>query len=128
MRASSPLAISDATEPTTRLRGARATLGLLLDERGPERFGELVSSLGDGAIIDSRVLLAHRLGSDESGWPSPADRFASDLLRADHVKDPWLKSLTQSANGATPILLGGHSLVGPGIPLILGRQREPTKA
>src|SRR6187397_1516817 len=48
MRASSPLAISDATEPTTRLRGARATLGLLLDERGSERFGELVSSLGDG--------------------------------------------------------------------------------
>ena len=119
MRASSPLAIGADPEPSTRLRGARATLGLLLDDRGPERLNEVVSSLGDGAILDSRVLLAHRLGSDESGWPSPADRFASDLLRADHVKDAWLKALTESAGGSVPMLLGGHSLVGPGIPLVL---------
>ena len=123
MRASTPLAIGSDSATTTRLRGARATLGLLLDERGPEKFGEIVSTLADGAIVDSRVLLAHRLGAEESGWPSPADRFASDLLRADHVKDPWLKALTQSATGATPILLGGHSLVGPGIPLVL---RQPS--
>ncbi|HEX5038504.1 MAG TPA: hypothetical protein VFW95_00030, partial [Candidatus Limnocylindria bacterium] len=90
-----------------------------LDERGPERLSEIVASLGDGAILDSRVLLAHRLGTDESGWPSAADRFASDLLRADHVKDAWLKALTQSANGPLPILMGGHSLVGPGLPLVL---------
>ena len=128
MRASSPLAIGSGPRAGTRLRGARATLGLLMDDRGPERFNEVVSSLGDGAIVDSRVLLAHRLGTDESGWPSPADRFASDLLRADHVKDPWLKALTQSAGGATPILLGGHSLVGPGLPLILGRTRKRPEA
>jgi hypothetical protein len=37
------------------------------------------------------------------------------------VKDPWLKALTASASGAIPILMGGHSLVGPGIPLFLGK-------
>ena len=99
----------------------RATLGPPLDERGPGALAEIVSSLGDGAIIDSRVLLAHRLGGDESGWPSPIDRFASDLLMSDHASDPWLKASTESAKGATPILLGGHSLVGPGIPLVVGR-------
>jgi hypothetical protein len=119
MRASSPLAIGGDTHKPTRLRGPRATLGLLLDERGPARFAEIIKSLGDGAIVDSRVLLAHRLGGDEDGWPSPADRFASDLLRADHVKDAWLKALTQSASGSVPIVLGGHSLVGPGIALVL---------
>ena len=65
-----------------------ATLGLLLDERGPAAFGDLVSELADGAIVDSRVLLAHRLGADEAAWPSDADRFASDLHRAAEIHDP----------------------------------------
>jgi CTP:molybdopterin cytidylyltransferase MocA len=121
MRASSPLAIGSEPEPRTKLRGARATLGLLLDDRGPERFGEILASLADGAIIDSRVLLAHRLGTNESGWPSPEDRFASDLQRPGEINDPWLKALTQSAaESQFPILLGGHSLVGPGVRLVLG--------
>ena len=30
-----------------------------------------------------RVLLAHRLGPDETAWPAPEDRFASDLLLPD---------------------------------------------
>jgi hypothetical protein len=65
--------------------------------------------------------MAHRFGPDEDSWPAQADRYASDLLRADHVKDPWLKALTESASGAVPIILGAHSLVGPGIPLVLKR-------
>ena len=28
------------------------------------------------------------------GWPPPEDRFASDLLLADRVRDPWLRELT----------------------------------
>jgi len=50
-----------------------------------------------------------------------ADRFASDLHRPAEVNDQWLRELTATAAGASqPILLGGHSLVGPGIPLLLG--------
>jgi len=80
----------------------------------------LVAKLADAALIDSRVLLAARLGGDESGWPPPADRFASDLHDHAAVSDPWLHALTQSAGQANqPILLGGHSLVGPGVAIVL---------
>jgi hypothetical protein len=83
---------------------------------------DIVRALGDGAIVDSRVLLAQRFGVDESTWPSAADRFASDLHRAGDIENEWLKGLTEAAaNSDQPILLGGHSLVGPGIPLIIGR-------
>ena len=62
-------------------RPARATLGRLLDVRGPEALASVVGELADGAILDSRVLLADRLGRDEGGWPAPEDRYATDLLR-----------------------------------------------
>ena len=102
-------------------RPSRSTLGLVLDDRGPEAFGGVLAELGDAAIVDTRVLLAHRLGADESRWPPAEDRFASDLLLADDVGDPWLRALTASARDSTiPILLGGHTLVGPGVRLILG--------
>jgi len=120
LRASSPLAIGGNNRGDDH-GGPRATLGLLLDERGPEALAAVVADLADGAVIDSRVLLAHRLGADESRWPSPADRYASDLHQVDGIEDPWLKVLTQSAVASgMPILFGGHSLVGPGIPLLLG--------
>jgi len=120
MRASSPLAIGGKKQ-TASERAPVATLGLMLDKDGPGALAETVAKVADGAIIDSRVLLAHRLGADESAWPSPADRFASDLHRPADVKDEWLKALTASAaDSQLPILLGGHSLVGPGVKLVLG--------
>lgn len=120
MRASSPLAIGGETSPAPQ-RGPKATLGLLLDARGPDALGDIVHELADGAVIDSRVLLAHRLGADEARWPSAADRFASDLQRATDVEDPWLSELSEAAaDSRLPILLGGHSLVGPGVRLLLG--------
>ena len=64
-------------------RPPRSALGLLLDERGPAALGTILAELGDAAVVDTRVLLAHRLGADESRWPSPEDRYASDLLLAD---------------------------------------------
>ncbi len=122
LRSSSPLAIGGADGIPATQKLPRATLGLLLDESGPERLSEIISGLADGAVLDSRVLLAHRLGADEQGWPAPADRFASDLHLSNEIGDPWLKSLTESAAASKlPILLGGHSLVGPGIPLLLRR-------
>ena len=133
MRASSPLAIADvvSTDTGRPSRGARrksaetarpprATLGRLLADHGPEAFATIVGELADGAVIDTRVLLADRLGADEAAWPSATDRFASDLLRPDEVTDPWLAALTSSAAGAAmPVLLGAHTLVGPGIPILL---------
>lgn len=145
MRASSPLAIGDAAEgPAESTGGARtsppgagpgapalarhprATIGRMLDRDGPQALGGVVAGLADAAILDSRVLLADRLGADEAAWPSAEDRFASDLLRADHVDDRWLRELTAAAASASvPILLGGHTLVGPGVPLLFpARRRE----
>jgi hypothetical protein len=107
------------TRPPTQ-RPVRSALGLVIDRDGPAAFGERLAELGDAALIDSRVLLAHRFGADERGWPRPEDRFASDLLLADRIADPWLRSLTASArNARIPIVLGGHTLVGPGLRLAL---------
>lgn len=101
-------------------RPARATLGLLLDRAGPEALGGLLAELADAAILDTRVLLAHRLGPDETEWPAAEDRFASDLLIHERIADPWLRALTRAAATAPiPILLGGHTLVGPGMRLLL---------
>jgi len=120
LRAASPAAMAGDEGPRNA-RPPRSVLGLLLDERGPGAFGTVVAELADGAAIDTRVLLAHRLGADERRWPGPEDRFASDLGLADRIDDPWLRELTASAVAApVPILLGGHSLVGPGLRLLLG--------
>jgi len=120
LRASTQLAIGGVTQPRPPQGRPRATLGLLLDERGPESLPHIVGELARGAIVDSRVLLAHRLSADELGWPDPSDRFASDLHRWAQIRDPWLRALTESAaRSELPIVLGGHSLVGPGIPLLL---------
>jgi CTP:molybdopterin cytidylyltransferase MocA len=124
LRASSPLAMR-ATSVAARSASAAprrpaATLSLLLAQRGPEALSQVVAELADAALIDSRVLLAARLGIDESGWPAPVDRFASDLHDHAAVGDPWLHALTRSAAEAKqPILLGSHSLVGPGVAIVL---------
>jgi hypothetical protein len=121
-----PRAADDAVddEDGNRQRPPASLLGLLLDRDGPESIGALLHGLADGAAIDTRVLLAHRLGPDEVAWPSPEDRFASDLLLADRVRDAWLQQLTRHAwSQAIPIALGGHSLVGPGLRLALALDR-----
>jgi hypothetical protein len=125
LRAAGQRPIGPAGEATPLPRPPRATLGGLLDSRGPAALAEIVGDLADGAIIDSRVLMAHRHGSDEVAWPSQADRYASDLLRSAQVSDDWLRELTASAAGSRlPILFGGHSLVGPGVRIILAGARD----
>lgn len=108
-------------------RPPASVLGLLLDRDGPAAFGPYLARLGDGAIVDTRVLLAHRYGPDEAAWPSAEDRFASDLLLHDRITDAWLRDLTASvASAPIPILLGGHTLVGPGLRLALGASHGGT--
>lgn len=105
-------------------RPAASVLGELLDRDGPLSVGDHLAALADAAIVDTRVLMAHRLGAEEAGWPIAEDRFASDLLLADRIADPWLRELTAAAaEAAIPVVLGGHTLVGPGLPLALGRRR-----
>ena len=106
-------------------RPTRSILGLALDKSGPEALGTILADLGETAVVDSRVLLAHRFGRDEAGWPSAEDRYASDLLLHEGITDPWLRALTQSAaEAAIPVLLGGHTLVGPGLRLLLAPRRK----
>ena len=105
-------------------RPPASVLGLLLDRDGPAELGRLLARLGDAAVVDTRVLLAHRLGTDEEAWPPPEDRFASDLLLPERIGDAWLRSLTAAAAAAPiPVLLGGHTLVGPGLRLLVERTR-----
>ena len=111
----------------TALRAQRppqSALGLLLDVEGPDALGALVEKLADAAVVDTRVLMAHHFGRAEAAWPGAEDRFASDLLLPDQIRDPWLRALTTSAAGSrVPILLGGHTLVGPGLRLLLRPER-----
>jgi hypothetical protein len=124
LRASSPSAMA-GEDAQRNGRPPRSVVGMLLDERGPDALGAVVAELSDGAVIDTRVLLAHRLGADERRWPAAEDRFASDLGVPDRIADPWLRALTASAVAApVPILLGGHSLVGPGLRLLFARRRS----
>jgi hypothetical protein len=76
----------------------------------------------DAAIVDTRVLMAAGTGARRR--PGRARRTGmGDLLLADAIADPWLRALTGSA-AAAPIRvdLGGHTLVGPGLRLVLGRR------
>ncbi len=108
-------------------RPPRSTLGMLVDREGPGALGGLLAELGDGAVIDTRVLMAHRWGADEAGWPPAEDRFGADLLLPERIADPWLRSLVTGLRDAPiPILAGGHTLVGPGIRL-LAVWREPRR-
>jgi hypothetical protein len=105
------------TAPTGQ-RPARSVLGALLDAHGPSAFGGELARSAEAALVDSRVLLAHVRGREARDWPSAEDRFASDLLDAAAIADPWLRELTASArDAAIPVVLGGHTLVGPGLRL-----------
>ncbi len=136
LRAASRLAQSGVT---TGSRPPRSVLGELLDRDGPESLAHTVARLADAALIDTRVLLAHRHGADDSAtlptsplaaWPAAEDRFASDLLLPGSIADPWLRALTESAANSpadNPILLGGHTLVNGGLRLLAQRARAGAR-
>ncbi len=109
-------------DAVTARRPSRSALGLLVDRDGPGALGGILAQLGDGAVVDTRVLMAHRFGADEGAWPPAEDRFAADLLLPDRIADPWLRTLITGLRDAPiPVLAGGHTLVGPGIRLLATR-------
>ncbi|GAC1697267.1 MAG: hypothetical protein NVS9B6_05490 [Candidatus Limnocylindrales bacterium] len=86
---------------------ARTALGFLYAAIGPEAFFARMAELGDGLLLDSRVIFAHL------GWrPGPAERFASDLFSLSLITDPDVRAFTAAAAAAPiPVLLGGQTLV-----------------
>lgn len=89
----------------------RSLIGLHIDHVGARQFVSELAQLANAAIIDTRVLFAHR-----RLHPDASERFNSDLLNAAHIADPWIREFTTAvANAALPILLGGHSLVSGGM-------------
>lgn len=120
LRASTALPRESGTGPRSG-RPPRATIGRLIQSGGPRALAAIVAQLADGALLDTRVLLADHLGADEAAWPPAGERFASDLPRPAEIGDSWLRELTVAAlESELPILLAAHSVVGPGIPLLLG--------
>ncbi len=93
----------------------RSILGFHLAEVGPRSFFRELAQLGQGAILDTRVIFSH-LGLR----PSAADRFHSDLGWWHLIQDPTVREFTQAAVEApVPVLLGGHSMVSGGILALL---------
>ena len=89
----------------------RSLLGFFIEAAGVDGFFEVLPKLGDGAFIDTRVLLAH------FGIAAKRDdRFLSDLGHWSQISDPFLRDFTRAAVEARiPVLLGGHSLMSGGL-------------
>lgn len=89
----------------------RSLVGYFIEANGCERFFGILSELGDAAIIDTRVLLAHnRVNAGRT------DRFLSDARRPGDIAEPFLREFTQAAVEARiPVLIGGHALVSGGL-------------
>jgi hypothetical protein len=77
----------------------RSLFGLHLDQIGARALVSELAQLADAALIDSRVLFAHRRLR-----PTAPDRFYSDLLEPAAIRESPI-----------PIVLGGHSLVSGGL-------------
>jgi hypothetical protein len=100
---------------------ARTILGFLYETDGPVRFFERLSELGEGIVLDSRVLFAH-LGLR----PTAADRFASDVFADRQITDERVAEFTRAAaESPVPVLLGGHSLVSGGLWALVEAAWEP---
>ncbi len=94
---------------------ARSLLGFLFEAYGIRRAFEAIGETCTAALIDLRVLLAHRRAR-----LSARDRFNADLLRPDLIDDDWLREFTRAARDAGfPVVLGGHSLVCGGLYLLV---------
>lgn len=89
----------------------RSLLADYIDLVGVEAFFDELARMGNGVLLDNRVILAAR-----GLWPGPADRYNSDLLQAQEVSDPFLRRFTHAAAAsAVPVLMGGHSVVAGGL-------------
>jgi hypothetical protein len=93
----------------------RSLMAEMVNETGPKEFLERIGSMSDALLWDTRVWM----GAGRS-WPSPGDRFASDLGLVDQIEDKPLRELTHaSLQAGFPVLLGGYGVVAGGIYALL---------
>lgn len=99
----------------------RSLLAAFMAQTSPRELVAELATLGDAVVLDTRVLMAARAGSADTGaWPPEEERFASDFADASRVATPWLLELTEAVREASvPILCGGHALVSDGLRLIV---------
>lgn len=95
--------------------GAYSLLAAVIDEVGPAWYFDQLSRVCNAALLDTRVLFAHRGREVEA-----MDRFLSDLGWAGDIRDDYVREFTLAAADARiPVLLGGHSLVNGGLRILL---------
>ena len=100
----------------------RSLLAAFMARSSPADLVAELAALGDGVVLDSRVVMAAVGGSaDAAAWPPEEDRFASDFGDAGRIATTWLRELTAAAAAASvPVLLGGHALVSDGMRILVG--------
>ncbi|MBE3598737.1 MAG: hypothetical protein IMX02_08070 [Limnochordaceae bacterium] len=86
-------------------------IGFLWESVGSRGLFERIARIASAALLDTRVLFAHRR------WAlTQAERFWSDVGAWEEIRHPGLREFTRAAQEATiPTLLGGHSLVSGGV-------------
>jgi hypothetical protein len=98
----------------------RSLLAEVVHKWGIEPLIDFMSSISDGVLWDTRVMMAHN-----KSWPTDADRFASDLGWIEEISDPKLREFTEHVvNAPIPITTGGHSVVSGGVTVLLDSIRS----
>lgn len=102
----------------------RSVLAVYWRQHGPAAVIDAIAEVADAAIFDTRPLWA-AVGLA----PNAADRYASDALDWEQVRDPDICAFTKAAaNAPIPIFLGGHTVVAGGLhALIEVAQRKAKK-
>ncbi len=100
----------------------RSLLAMLMMRSSAADLVAQLAALGDGVVLDSRVVMAAIAGSaDAATWPPEEDRFASDFNDSTRIGTSWLADLAAAAAAASvPVLLGGHALVSDGMRILVG--------
>lgn len=89
-------------------------LARLLEASGAARFTQYLRELGDGALVNTRILF------DPSDTPDANDFFWSDLGHPDRVRHRRLRALTDALLASDQaVVLGGASLMAGGIYLLM---------
>ncbi len=99
-------------------------LGCFVERAGFAGLVEALNRVAHAAFVDSRVLFHH------FHLDLPAeDRFNSDLMRPELVRNPAARELASAAlASAAPMALGGHCLVSGGLRAVTDAVRGPTKS
>ena len=89
----------------------QSLLGHYIDILGADLLFAKLDEMVNVGFIDSRVYMAH-LGT----WPTNSDRYASDLLQTEQIKNDKLREFTQASLAChSPMILGAYGSVSGGL-------------